>query len=161
MHEVNVLQLTKENFNPYGQVVEVPASGQPTIEVETVKFWKQQAIFSMGEKIEVGVLIVKKQEMAFNELENHFKTPTILLCLDGDFILPVALPSDDVPSASEVVAFRVPRNQTVVMAEKCWHGVAYPADKDAITLLVLFKENSLDNDTVFESIDEECKVILD
>ena len=79
MHEVNVLQLTKENFNPYGKVVEVPASGQPTIEVETVKFWKQQAIFSMGEKIEVGVLIVKKQEMAFNELENHFKTPTILL----------------------------------------------------------------------------------
>jgi ureidoglycolate hydrolase len=159
MHNVKVLELTRESFSPYGQVVEVPASGQPAIDVDTVKFWKQQAVYSMVENTEVGVLVVKKQEMVFNELENHFKTPTILLCLDGDFILPVAPPSDDVPPASDVVAFHVPRNQMVIMAEKCWHGVAYPADKDEITLLVLIRENTLDDDTVFESIDEKCTVV--
>jgi ureidoglycolate hydrolase len=159
MYDIKVLELTREKFSPYGQVVEVPASGQPTIEVETVKFWKQQAIYSTGEKTEVGVLMVKQQEMIFEELENHFKTPTILLCLDGDFILPVAPPSDDLPSPSEVVAFRVPKNQMVIMAEKCWHGVAYPADKEEITLLVIFRENSLDDDTVFEPLDDKCKVV--
>ena len=159
MRDVKVLELTRKNFSSYGQVVEVPASGQPAIDVETVKFWKQQAVYSMGENTEVGILVVKKQQMVFDELENHFKTPTILLCLDGDFILPVAPPSDDVPSSSEVVAFRVPKNQMVIMAEKCWHGVAYPADKDEITLLVLIRENTLDDDTVFELIDEKCTVV--
>lgn len=161
MHEVKILKFNKKNFNLYGHLVEIPAPGQPTIETNVVKFWKQQAIFAMGEKIEVGVLTLKKQEMVFNELENHFKTPTLLLCLDGDFILPVAPPSDNIPSASEVVAFQVPKNQTVVLAEKCWHGVTYPIDKDTITLLVFFKEDSLDEDTVYKSLDKKCTIVLD
>ena len=161
MREIEVLELTREKFNCYGQVVEVPSSGQPTIDVGIVKFWKQQAIYSIGANTEVGVLMVKKQEMIFEELENHFKTPSILISLDGDFFLPVAPPSDVVPSSSEVVAFRVPKNQMVIMAEKCWHGVAYPADKEEITLLVIFRENSLDDDTVFEPLDDKCTVVSD
>ena len=158
MQKVKIIELNQKNFNPYGQLVEVPVSTDPDIKTDKIMFWKQQAIFRMGENVEVGVLSVKKHEMIFNELENHFGTPTILLSLDGDFILPVAKPKDEIPSAEELIAFKVPKFQMLVLAEKCWHGTTYPVDQDEILLLVIFKKDSLENDTVFEKLDQECQI---
>ena len=158
MQLVKVSELDKRTFKPYGQLIEIPVKEEPDIKTETVRFWKQQAISEMGKNIEVGVLKVKRQKMRFNELENHFKTPTILISLDGDFILSVAPAQKNVPKADEVVAFEVPKFQVLVLAEKCWHSATYPIDRDEITLLVIFKENSLENDTIFKNLDQECQI---
>lgn len=159
MYSVQFAELNRKNFNSYGKLIEVPVGTKPDIKTDTVQFWKQQAIIAMGESIEVGVLKVKKQEMIFNELENHFNTPTILISLDGDFIIPLAPVQDEIPSADKVVAFKVPKFQMLVLAEKCWHGTTYPVDQEEITLLVIFKKNSLENDTVYEKLDQDCKVV--
>jgi hypothetical protein len=50
----------------------------------------------------MGVLLVKKHAMIFNELENHFLRQTLMLSLDGDFILPLAPCQDEVPEVSEI-----------------------------------------------------------
>ena len=151
--------VSADNFRPYGQVLKVPVNIQPTVHNDQVTFWKQQAEYVIDGKTEIGVLKVRKHDMDFNELENHFKTPTILICLDGSYILPVAQPSDDVPAIESVKAFIVPDGQSVVLAEKCWHGATYPIDQDEITLLVIFKKGSLENDTVFKPLNGNCRII--
>jgi len=157
---INIEKISKETFEEFGQIIEMPVQSEPTVAVETVTFWKQQAMFAIDGDIEVGVLKVKKMAMVFDELENHFKTATGLICLDGDCVIGVTQPSDEVPLASDIKAFLVPQGQLFVLAEKCWHTATYPVDKDEITLLVLFKKDSLDNDTVFEAINESCQLVF-
>jgi len=157
--DIEVKQITLENFKPYGQLVKVPELSEPTVQNEQITFWKQQASFFIDGKTEIGVLKVRKHEMVFNLLENHFKTPTILICLDGAFIIPVAPPSDNVPKVEEIEAFKVSKGQALVLSDKCWHGTTYPVDKEEITLLVIFKENTFDDDTVNEVIDANCRIV--
>jgi ureidoglycolate hydrolase len=155
-----ITTISKATFKEFGQVIEMPVNQEPTIEVETVKFWKQQAMFTIEGETEIGVLKINKQAMVFDQLENHFKTPTGLICLDGDCVIGVTSPADEVPKADDVNAFLVPQGQLFVLAEKCWHSATYPVDKDEITLLVIFQKDALDNDTVFEDIDQSCELVF-
>jgi len=157
---VPVEKITHENFKPYGEFVDFIPSAKPTVENDMITFWKQQAGFLIDGNTEIGVLKVRKQEMIFNEFENHFKTPTILIGLDGSFVIPVSTPSDDLPKSEDIVAFEVPEKTALVLADKCWHGTTFPIDKDEITLLVIFKENALDDDSVFEKLDETCEIVF-
>jgi len=159
MVELKPKIVSADNFEPYGQLIKTPDDRPPTVENEQVTFWKQQANYLIDGDTEIGVLKVRKHNMDFNELENHFKTPTILICLDGSYILPVALPSNEVPEIESVKAFIVPKGQSVVLAEKCWHGATYPIDQEEITLLVIFKKGSLENDTVFKPLNGNCRII--
>lgn len=90
-------------------------------------------------EIEIGVLKVKKHEMIFDELENHFKTPTIMMSLNGDFLFSVAPCKDELPRVDEIVVFKIEENQMYMMNPKCWHGEVYPIDKDELTLLVFIR----------------------
>lgn len=152
--------IAKDAFREFGQVIEMPVQEAPTIAAETVMFWKQQAMFSIAGETEVGVLKVKKQAMVFDQVENHFNTATGLICLDGDCVIGVTTPSDEVPKADDIKAFRVPKGQLMVLAEKCWHSATYPLDQDEITLLVIFQKDTLDNDTVFEDLDQPCELVF-
>ena len=150
--------ISKDAFKAYGQVIEIPVPEEPTVSTDTVTFWKQQSVFAISGETQVGVLKVRKMNMMFDEMENHFKTPTALICLDGDFVVAVAEPSNMVPKAEAVRAFRAKKAQLVVLAEKCWHSIMYPVDQDEITVLVVFNKDALEEDTVFEDLDQPCKL---
>lgn len=159
MH-IKIEKVNKDVFSPYGEIIEMPVNTEPTVDVETVKFWKQQAMFAIEGETEVGVLKIKRMDMIFNELENHFKTATGLICLDGDCAIAVAPPTDELPAANEIKAFKIEKGQFFVLAEKCWHSATYPLDQDEITLLVFFKKDSLDVDTVFEDMGQQFELVL-
>jgi ureidoglycolate hydrolase len=157
--DIKAKKISPDNFKKYGQLIQVPASEVPTIKTDEVTFWQRQADWIVPGLTEIGVLKVKMHAMLFNQLENHFDTPTLLVSLDGGYIIPVAPPSDDTPGADQVEAFEVEPGQAVVLHSKCWHWATYPIDKAEITLLVFFKEKTLDLDTVIEELDETCTVI--
>ena len=159
MKEIKVGVLSRDNFSRYGQIIDLNNLGPSTIDTAVVQFWKQQVEVDFDAEIEVGVLKVKKHEMIFNELENHFKTPTIMMSLNGDFLFPVAPCKDEVPDVNEIEVFKIEENQLYMMNPKCWHGEVYPMDKDELTLLVFLKKGSLDNDTVFEKLSEQCRIV--
>lgn len=158
--KVKIEPMNKEAFASYGQVIEMHPSTEPTIAVPTVNFWKQQAVFSVEGELEVGFLNVKKMDMTFDDMENHFKTQTGLISMSGDWVIGVATPSDDPAKAASLKAFRVPQGQLVVLAEKCWHTVPYPAESDEICMLVICKKDFLDNDTFYEKIDEASTLVF-
>lgn len=156
---IAIQKATKENFAKYGEIICLDDLGQATIDVGVVQFWAQQSGVDFGGELEVGVLRVKKHDMIFDELENHFKTPTLMLCLDGDFILPLAPCQDAVPSVSEIEALYIKQGDLYKMNAKCWHGEVYPVDKEILTLLVFLKKDSLDDDTVYEKLSEQCVIV--
>lgn len=85
--KVKIEAITQEAFAAFGQVIELPPKTEPTIAVPTVNFWKQQAWLKFDGDAEVGVLNVKKMDMVFDDLENHFETPTGLICMTGDWAI--------------------------------------------------------------------------
>lgn len=156
--KIQIQRATKENFKKYGAVIPLENMGDATIDVGIVKFWAQQLGVDFGGEIEVGVLQVKKHPMVFSELENHFKTPTLMISLTGDFILPLAPCQDEVPAVDSIEALEIKQGELYLMNEKCWHGEVYPVDKDELTLLVFLKKGTLDDDTVYEALSEECEL---
>ncbi len=152
--------ITPAVFREYGQVIQLPAPGEPAIAVENVNFWKQQAVLSVDGDVEIGVLSIRKMPMVFSELENHFESQTGLVCLSGDWAIGVATPGDEVPKSRELQAFRVPKFQYVILDEKCWHTGPYPVDHEEMTMLVFCKKNFLDDDTVYENIDQQVELTL-
>jgi hypothetical protein len=48
----------------------------------------------------------------------------------------------------------------LVLAPKAWHGGTYPVNDKEITLLIIFEENTLDKDTVYEPLDEKCTLVF-
>lgn len=159
MKELRVSTLSRDHFAQYGQIIDLNDLGLATINAEVVKFWKQQVEVNFDGEIEIGVLKVKKHEMLFSEMENHFKTPTIMMSLNGDFLFPVAPCKDEVPDVDEIKVFKMKENQLYLMNSKCWHGEVYPIDKEELTLLVFLKKGSLDDDTVFGKLSEQCRII--
>lgn len=158
--KVKIQKATKENFEKYGAIIPLDSLPTPTVDVTNVKFWAQQLGVDFGGELEVGVLQVKKHPMVFSELENHFKTPTLMISLNGDFILPLAPCQDDIPAVDTIEALEIKQGELYLMNEKCWHGEVYPTDKEELTLLVFLKKGTLDDDTVYEKLSEECVVIL-
>ncbi len=159
MKEIKLGELYRDNFSRYGQIIDLNDLGPATIDTAVVQFWKQQVKVDFEGELEIGVLKVKKHEMVFDELENHFKTPTVMMSLNGDFLFPVAPCKDKVPGVDEIEVFKIQENQLYMMNPKCWHGEVYPIDKDELTLLVFLKKGSLDNDTVFEKLSEQCRIV--
>lgn len=159
MKEIKVSLLSQNDFTRYGQIIDLNNLGPASINTEMVKFWKQQIDVDFNGEIEIGVLKVKKHKMLFDEMENHFKTPTIMMSLNGDFFFPMATCKDDVPDVEEIKVFRIKENQLYMMNPKCWHGEVYPIDKDELTLMVFLKKGSLDNDTVYEKLSQKCIIV--
>ncbi len=159
MKEIKVFPLSPDNFTQYGQIIDLNDLGPATIDTAVVQFWKQKVEVDFDGGIEIGVLKVKKHEMIFDELENHFETPTVMMSLNGDFLFPVAPCKDEIPDVDEIEVFKLKENQLYMMNPKCWHGEVYPIEKDKLTLLVFLKNGSLDNDTVFEKLPEQCTII--
>lgn len=156
---IKIQKTTAESFKKYGQVVEIKPKTIATVTTDQVTFWKQQASYYIKGKTEIGILKVNKSEMSFSELENHFITPTIIIPIDGDFIMSVAEPSDKTPASKDIKAFHTSKDQLLILAPKSWHGSIYPVN-DNITLLIFFEENTLDNDTVYEPLDEKCTLFF-
>lgn len=157
---IKIQEASAKSFIKYGKVVELNPLSKASIKTDQVTFWKQRASYLIKNKTEIGVLKVKKSEMVFSELENHFITPTVLIPIYGDFVMAVAGPSDKITSAKKVEAFHFSRDQLVVLNPKAWHGVTYPLKEKEITLLVIFGENTLDKDTIYEALDEQCNLIF-
>lgn len=153
-------QASKENFAKYGEIIMLDNLGEASIDVDIVKFWKQQVAVDFEDACEVGVLRVKKHDMTFSELENHFQTPTLMICLDGDFVLPLAPCQRELPAVSDIEALIIKKGQLYKMNPMCWHGEVYPIDKEVLTLLVFLKKGAVDDDTVYEKLSETCCISL-
>ncbi len=157
--EIKAKKVTAEGFKKYGQVVELQPGAEAAVSEKDFEYWKQQAVFRTEGSCEIGVLKVKKHDMAFGQMEQHTETPEVLIGVDGGFVVPVGSVSEDVPAVGDIEAFEVGQGQAIVMDKSCWHWVPNPVDKDEVTVLVLFRNNTSANDLVIKDLSEQCEVV--
>ncbi|NCO39295.1 MAG: hypothetical protein COZ06_17915 [Armatimonadetes bacterium CG_4_10_14_3_um_filter_66_18] len=158
-----VRSITAANFTPFGQYLSFPPpkSTKPTIAVpKVIDYWKQQAVFDSSMKIEIGALTVYDREHAFCEIERHRRTPELLVILDAEVAIPCAPPhkpmrKGDVPASTDIEVFKVPAGSAVLFPVGGWHWAPYPTTTKKVNILVVFRDNTSQDDLEIVELAEE------
>lgn len=156
MKEINVKLLTKENFEPFGNVIELP-SIKPAISNEALDYWGALADLDI-EKPQISFLVVKKRDFIIDKMERHVKPTEVFIPLEGTSVFPVAPPKAEVP-VDEIAAFLLDGSKGVVMKKGTWHWVAFPTTEKA-TFAVILGAETVDNDLDIKEIKPPIKIRL-
>ena len=156
MQTLKTLEISKENFEKFGQLVSLP-DVRPTSQDQTYRFWSDIARFRIEEETEIGICTVYKQtETVISGVERHLETPEILIPVDTPFALPV-LREGDGPEAA--ACFRVKIGQAVVIDPAVWHGACLPVSAAQASYFVIFKRKTPGKDVEKKNI-EPLKIII-
>ena len=133
-------KLTKENFAPYGEVIE--AKGEfKIINQGNGKKWNNLVHFDMyhdNGNVNLGILKTKYLDFVFDQMERHLYTSQIFIPLaGGKSIVAVAPVSDQYPDPQEVKAFFMEDNQGVSFDRKVWHHSLFPLNEEQDYILMM------------------------
>lgn len=138
--------LTASSFKAFGEVIEVPESGTPTIESGILRYWGGLAKARIHEEIEFGMFTVKSREREVADMERHARTPEFLVSLSGEFLLAVAPAlGPTAPQAAKVRVFTVRPGQAVLMSKGTWHALPFPKAAEGL-FLVAFRDGTAKKD---------------
>lgn len=143
---VKVQKVTHDSFNKYGQVVLLPNYPAP-LGTETIKFWPALARYMVNGKTEIGICTCLKRPRKIDSMERHLNTPEILIPLDDNFLLPIAVPSQPVNKGNKlkvkgIQIMNIKKGTAVIMEPGVWHWAVWPENGKSVTYLVLFKLNT-------------------
>ena len=133
-----VIKTTKENFRPYGTIVDTPKTDKGFV----LGYVPLQATVDFGGEVEIGVFSIE-QKRPFNKLERHLYTPEIFVSIEGDFIL-LLLESNRAKREidfQKLKFFYIREGQTLVMKPGLWHACHWPVDK-RVVFLIIFKSHT-------------------
>ncbi len=139
MISITSKHLSGKNFVKYGKVVLAP-HGPATSEASNYKFWSDIANYSIRGETEIGICTVYREEgNPVTSVEQHKKTPEILIPIDSPFVLPLLL--DGSPD-EETEAFTVDPGEVVIINEGVWHAACLPVAAEKSSYFVIFRKNT-------------------
>jgi ureidoglycolate lyase len=162
MKEISIKLLTKENFEPFGKVIELPST-KPTISNDALDYWGALADLDI-EKPQVSFLVVKKRDFVIDKMERHVKPTEVFIPLEGTSVFPVAPPKNvknpkaEVP-VGEIAAFLLDGSKGVVMKKGTWHWVAFPTTEKA-TFAVILGAETVEKDLDIKDLKPPLKIHL-
>lgn len=162
MKEINAKVLTKENFEPFGTVIEQP-SIKPKISNESLDYWGALAKLDI-EKPQVSFLVVKRRDFVIDKMERHVKPTEVFIPLEGTSIFPVAPPKNvknpkaEVP-VDEITAFLLDGSKGMVMKKGTWHWVPFPTAEKA-TFAVILGSETVEKDLDIKDVKPPIKIRL-
>jgi ureidoglycolate lyase len=128
--------LTKESFEPFGKIVEVPLSA-PTKVGDGWECWNYIQMMDVDTEIGMGLVNTKQRPFEIESMERHDSREELLIALQGDIIQPIALSIDldnpnEKPNPNLVRCFHLKQGQGIILKKGVWHSPAYPASKDTL-----------------------------
>src|SRR3989338_1375238 len=103
---------TASAFEAFGKVFKTP-TGPPTAKAAEFSFWSNVISYSIPGETEVGWCTVYRDgEVIVHSVEQHLRTPEVLIPVDGPFVLPVIRESSNLAGLE---AFRVEVGEAVVI----------------------------------------------
>ena len=154
MKTIKVQKLTEAAFAPFGKVLTsegLTPGGNPASHL-----WFPQVVV-IDDPTSVNLMTVKEHPFVIKDFEAHDHTVENLLPLDGDLI--VAFAPAGALKAENVAAFYIPQGLGICADPKVWHAVPFAVGKD-VRSIVVFKNNTSNEDIYFSSLDEEYGVEL-
>ena len=146
MHQIKPQRISAENFAPFGKVVLAPTQ-EPTAAGPTFKFWSDIAGYHVDGDTEVGLCTVYRQDRdVVDWMEQHVRTPEILIPIDAPFVLPVM-------NDGGVEAFVVKPGEVVIIGDGQWHSACIPAGRMEMTYFVIFRRSTPLEDVTKQDIE--------
>ena len=145
MPTIKPRRITPENFAPFGRVVTAPAH-EPTASGPTFKFWSDIASYHVDGETEIGLCTVYRQDRdVVDWMEQHVRTPEILIPIDAPFVLPVM-------KDGNVQAFIVNPGEAAVIGDGEWHSACIPAGRMEMRYFVIFRRGTPAQDVTKQDI---------
>lgn len=159
---IKVKPLTRENFEPYGTLIEAPEV-KPTISDAALDYWGGLADLDI-ESPQVSFLKVKRREFSLDRIERHIRITEVFIPLEGVSIFPVAPPKDvenpraEVP-LNEIEAFLLDGSKGIVFKKGAWHWPPFPLTETA-TFAVILSAETIEKDLDIREIKPPIKIVL-
>jgi len=160
MKEMPIKILTRENFEPFGTIVE-PPSTKPTISNSSLDYWGALTKIHI-EKPQVSFLNVKKRDFSLDKIERHVKLTEVIIPLEGTSLFPLAPPKDNEDPKAKVplgesVAFLMDGSKGIVMKKGTWHWAPFPVTEKA-TFAVMLGVDTVKEDCDIRDVKPPIKI---
>lgn len=114
-----------------------------------------------GAALLAGRFECRARPIRATRFERHLESPELISAVTGDAIIFLAPPQEPRPAAlSGLRAVLVPRGRAILLARGCWHAVPFPAGKENVTLLVVFRDKTGEDDLHFFDMPETVELSL-
>lgn len=142
---MEVLEITKDDFAPFGEILTM--ENPPAVNIENEFDWHITAeSIRLNKFCCTGLLNCRSREKEVVKMECHKKTSEILIPLNGNSILAVAHAQDSLAGNEGIKAFRLPAGKIIVMKPGTWHWIPFPEGSNDVQILVLFRDRTGDDD---------------
>jgi ureidoglycolate hydrolase len=154
MKKLKAYGLSDDTFTGYGLIISEPKK-EPNTDNNAFKHWGNVAEVPIASgSIETGLLLCTKKNLSVDNVERHVNTPEILVVLEGDAIVVVALKGDEI---NDLRAFHIKCGEAIIMHAGTWHSVPVPV-KNECKLLVLFKKGTGQSDLDVRKLFSEVEI---
>jgi ureidoglycolate hydrolase len=156
--ELKVQELTKEAFEPFGDVIQKPERAQDA-GGPGWKWWGDNAFLESEDRpYQVGYLDLVPGELKVDWAERHMRTAELIVPTGGDCLVYVGPPDHSeepgrMPAPDRFQVFRVPQNQAVLLKKGTWHCVPLAIDRP-LNVVILLRKGSGDDDLFIQRFPE-------
>ncbi len=141
---MQVKALNKNDFIQYGSVLDWKDAKLSSTS-ENHDYWDAVSEFHPDGTLVCSFLRIKKGIRAqIDEMECHYDTEELLVALDGDIVINVALPDSTkkAPDESTIGSFYMKQGSGVILKAGMWHALPCTVSKDSSMTLVVFRKNT-------------------
>ena len=155
MKTIKAIQITNEEFAPFGQFYNIEKPEGYALCGEIHKFFPDRVVADSNHRVGYSPIVVKKPEkMIITQQEYHTTTWEMIMPLDDDMILHVAPASAGTPVTDYAKAFIVPKHTLVKINSAIWHLAPLPANNEQLTALIILPECTYANDCTVVDLDD-------
>lgn len=154
MKYIKVQELTKDNFQKFGEVLTIEgreAGGNPNTHLWFPK------VTVVDDKTSVNLMKLIPHEFVVKDFEKHNETVENLIPIDGDLIVALA-PAGELKEEN-IEVFYIPCGKGICLNKEVWHAIPFAVGKEVMSTVV-FKYDTSNTDIYFDSINEEIGLSL-
>ncbi len=161
--------LNRKDFEMYGSVLDWKGAKLSSIS-EYHDYWDGVCEFQSEGKMVCSFLRIKKNiSETIDEMECHFNTDEILVVLEGDIVINVALAgvTSESPDESTIKSFYVKQGSGVILKPGIWHALPCNVSFKSSMTFIVFKKNTsycedknIDTDIHFAKLENPFKLEL-
>lgn len=162
---IELLELTPENFAPYGQVFSIPSGENASCITERFNFSPRLATFDMHRgtnQLQLGISTFLKRPFRFEQMERHYTSEEIMVALDKRGVIITFAKHDtdapgEKPQADRAVAFHIPPLTGIVVSRYVWHWTPMPLDNKS-SIICCFETGTEIDDVDIMQFADPCVV---
>jgi ureidoglycolate hydrolase len=164
-----VKKLSRNEFMKYGSVLDWDGAKLSSTS-ENHDYWDCISEFHPDGTVVCSFLRIKKNiSKPIDEMECHLNTEEILVVLEGDIVINVALAGNtkDSPDESTINSFYIKQGNGIILKPGIWHALPSTVSLNNSMLLIVFKKNTsycedknVDTDIYFAKLKSPFKLEL-